>query len=129
MVIPAERVGMADVEKLCKISTSPCLTTTLLALHYYFTSTSLRLYYNFTNTSLLLYYYYFTTTLLILCYHFTSTLPLLYQYFTTTLPIFFLGECPLELAQGPSRVALAWHKARGSTPFGVTKTRCREVGT
>ena len=33
---------------------------------------------------------------------------------------FFLGKCPLELAQGPSRVALAWHKARGSTPFGVT---------
>ena len=25
------------------------------------------------------------------------------------------------LAQGPSCVALAWHKARGSTPFGVTK--------
>ena len=34
---------------------------------------------------------------------------------------FFLGKCPLELAQGPSRVALAWHKARGSTPFGVTE--------
>ena len=34
---------------------------------------------------------------------------------------FFLGKCPLELAQGPSCVALAWHKARGSTPFGVTK--------
>jgi hypothetical protein len=33
---------------------------------------------------------------------------------------FFLGKCPLELAQGPSCVALAWHKARGSTPFGVT---------
>ena len=33
---------------------------------------------------------------------------------------FFLGQCPLELAQGPARVALAWHKARGSTPFGVT---------
>ena len=33
---------------------------------------------------------------------------------------FFSGKCPLELAQGPSCVALAWHKARGSTPFGVT---------
>ena len=33
---------------------------------------------------------------------------------------FFLGQCPLELAQGPASVALAWHKARGSTPFGVT---------
>ena len=30
------------------------------------------------------------------------------------------GRCPLELAQGPSRVALAWHNAGSSTPFGVT---------
>ena len=36
---------------------------------------------------------------------------------------FVLGKCPLELAQGPSRVALAWHKARGITPFGVTNIR------
>ena len=35
---------------------------------------------------------------------------------------FSLGRCPLELAQGPSRVALAWHKAGSSTPFGVTMT-------
>jgi len=35
---------------------------------------------------------------------------------------FSLGRCPLELAQGPSRVALAWHKAGGSTPFGVTSS-------
>ena len=35
---------------------------------------------------------------------------------------FWLGRCPLELAQWPSRVALAWHLARRSTPFGVTKT-------
>jgi hypothetical protein len=32
-----------------------------------------------------------------------------------------LGRCPLELAQGPSRVALAWHNAGSSTPFGVTR--------
>ena len=31
-----------------------------------------------------------------------------------------MGRCPLELAQGPSSVALAWHKAGGCTPFGVT---------
>ena len=33
---------------------------------------------------------------------------------------FSVGRCLLELAQGPSRVALAWHKAGGSTPLGVT---------
>ena len=33
---------------------------------------------------------------------------------------FSLGKCALELAQGPSRVALAWHIAGGSSPFGVT---------
>jgi hypothetical protein len=31
-----------------------------------------------------------------------------------------MGRCSLELAQGPSRVALAWHNAGGCTPFGVT---------
>ena len=36
---------------------------------------------------------------------------------------FSLGRCPLELAQGPSRVALALHLARGSAPFGVTSQR------
>ena len=35
---------------------------------------------------------------------------------------FCLGRCSLELAQGPSSVALAWHLARSSTPFGVTTT-------
>jgi hypothetical protein len=35
---------------------------------------------------------------------------------------FYLGRCPLEHAQGPSRVALAWHKAGGCTPFGVTNS-------
>ena len=34
--------------------------------------------------------------------------------------IFLWGGVSLELAQGPSRVALAWHLARRSTPFGVT---------
>ena len=34
--------------------------------------------------------------------------------------IFSLGRSSLELAQGPSRVALAWHDAGSSTPFGVT---------
>ena len=34
---------------------------------------------------------------------------------------FCLGRCSLELAQRPSRVALAWHLARRSTPFGVTE--------
>ena len=33
---------------------------------------------------------------------------------------FSLGRCCLELAQTLSCVALAWHKAGGSTPFGVT---------
>ena len=33
---------------------------------------------------------------------------------------FSVGRCLLELAQGPSRVALAWHEAGGSTPLGVT---------
>ena len=33
---------------------------------------------------------------------------------------FSLGRCLLELAQKPSRVALAWHEAGSSTPFGVT---------
>ena len=31
-----------------------------------------------------------------------------------------LGSCCPELAQALSSVALAWHRARGSTPFGVT---------
>ena len=31
-----------------------------------------------------------------------------------------VGSCCPELAQAHSSVALAWHKARGSTPFGVT---------
>ena len=31
-----------------------------------------------------------------------------------------MGRCALELAQGPSRVALAWHFAGGSSPLGVT---------
>ena len=34
--------------------------------------------------------------------------------------IFLWGGASLELAQGPSRVALAWHSAGSSTPFGVT---------
>ena len=33
---------------------------------------------------------------------------------------FSLGRCCLELAQTLSCVALAWHEAGGSTPFGVT---------
>ena len=33
------------------------------------------------------------------------------------------GSCCPELAQAHSSVALAWHAARGSTPFGVT---CRQ---
>ena len=33
---------------------------------------------------------------------------------------FSSGRCCLELAQTLSCVALAWHKAGGSTPFGVT---------
>ena len=33
---------------------------------------------------------------------------------------FYVGRCLLELAQEPLRVALAWHLARRSTPFGVT---------
>ena len=33
---------------------------------------------------------------------------------------FYMGRCFLELAQKPSSVALAWHFARSSTPFGVT---------
>ena len=36
---------------------------------------------------------------------------------------FSLGRCLLELAQKPSRVALAWHEAGSSTPFGVTGWR------
>ena len=31
-----------------------------------------------------------------------------------------VGSCCPELAQAHSSVALAWHNARGSTPFGVT---------
>ena len=31
-----------------------------------------------------------------------------------------MGRCALELAQGPSRVALAWHIAGGSSPLWVT---------
>ena len=34
--------------------------------------------------------------------------------------IFLWGRCPLELAQGPSCVALVLHLARRSTPFWVT---------
>ena len=34
--------------------------------------------------------------------------------------IFLWGDVPLELAQGLSRVALAWHAAGRSAPFGVT---------
>ena len=34
-----------------------------------------------------------------------------------------LGSCCPELAQALSSVALAWHRARGSTPFGVTEVR------
>ncbi len=33
---------------------------------------------------------------------------------------FSAGRRFLELAQGPSSVALAWHTARSSAPFGVT---------
>ena len=33
---------------------------------------------------------------------------------------FSLGGCLLELAQELPRVALAWHLAGSSTPFGVT---------
>ena len=33
---------------------------------------------------------------------------------------FSMGRCRLEFTQALSSVALAWHKARGSTPFGVT---------
>ena len=33
---------------------------------------------------------------------------------------FSMGRCFLELAPGLSRVALAWHTAGGSAPFGVT---------
>ena len=43
--------------------------------------------------------------------------------------IFLLGRCPVELAQGPSRVALASHFARGSTPFWVTMQSLTEVGS
>ena len=38
---------------------------------------------------------------------------------------FSLGRWSLELAQSPSRVALAWHLAGRSTPFGVTKVHYR----
>ena len=34
--------------------------------------------------------------------------------------IFLWGGCLLELAQELPRVALAWHLAGSSTPFGVT---------
>jgi len=34
---------------------------------------------------------------------------------------FFWGGVLLSLLKGPSSVALAWHKAGSSTPFGVTK--------
>ena len=33
---------------------------------------------------------------------------------------FLLGKCSLELARRPSHVALAWHFAGSSIPFGVT---------
>ena len=33
---------------------------------------------------------------------------------------FSLGRCRLEFTQALSSVALAWHKAGGSTPLGVT---------
>ena len=36
---------------------------------------------------------------------------------------FSMGRCRLEFTQALSSVALAWHKARGSTPFGVTIER------
>jgi hypothetical protein len=36
---------------------------------------------------------------------------------------FSLGRCFLELAQKLSGVALAWHFARRSAPFGVTMAR------
>ena len=36
---------------------------------------------------------------------------------------FSMGRCRLEFTQALSSVALAWHKARGSTPFGVTFER------
>ena len=34
---------------------------------------------------------------------------------------FSLGRCCLEFTQALSSVALAWHKAGGSTPLGVTR--------
>ena len=37
--------------------------------------------------------------------------------------IFCLGKRALELARRPSRVALAWHTAGSSIPFGVTSLR------
>ena len=36
------------------------------------------------------------------------------------------SRCP-ELAQAHSSVALAWHHARGSTPFGVTSIFCASL--
>ena len=41
---------------------------------------------------------------------------------------FYMGKFPLELAQGFSRVALAWHKAGGCTPFGVTWMSFAKLG-
>jgi len=41
--------------------------------------------------------------------------------------LFFLGRCPLGLAQRPSRVVLGLHIPGDSTPFGVTRsnsTKC-----
>ena len=40
---------------------------------------------------------------------------------------FWLGKCPLELARRPSHVALAWHIAGGSIPFGVTTRWCSDT--
>ena len=40
---------------------------------------------------------------------------------------FYMGRCFLELAQKPSSVALAWHLARSSTPFGVTMSFSRRL--
>ena len=41
---------------------------------------------------------------------------------------FSMGRCRLEFTQALSSVALAWHKARGSAPFGVTiESACRSA--
>ena len=43
------------------------------------------------------------------------------QLETCLSPQFWLGKCLHELALEPSCVALAWHWASGSTPYGVTE--------